>query len=288
MEVFMKILVVGSNGMLGTDLMSVWSPLYDVIGMDLPDLDITQLEQCLAKAQELRPDVIINAAAFTRVDDCETNAEQAFRVNGHGAGNLARAAASIGSVLVHYSTDYIFDGKKSDAYIEADSPDPQSVYGRSKLLGETLIREHNPNHMILRTSWLFGKNGANFIRTILGLAKKGTPLRVVNDQKGSPTYSLDLAVHTRMMIEAGCRETYHVTNSGSCTWYDLASNVLEWAGIHDSPITPVTAAEFLRPAPRPANSVLANTHLQRDGLPPLRSWKIAAREYVERHLCGGT
>jgi dTDP-4-dehydrorhamnose reductase len=282
----MKVLVVGSHGMLGTDLMSVLSPVYDVIGMDLLDLDITQPEQCLAKAQDLRPDVLINAAAFTRVDDCETNAEQAFMVNGHGAGNLARAAASIGSLLVHYSTDYIFDGKKPDAYIEEDPPDPQSVYGKSKLLGEALIREHNPNHMILRTSWLFGKNGANFIRTILGIAKKGTPLRVVNDQKGSPTYSLDLAVQTRIMIEAGCRATYHVTNSGSCTWYDLASSVLEWAEIHDVPITPVTAAEFLRPAPRPGNSVLANSHLQRDGLPPMRSWQISAREYVERHLCG--
>jgi dTDP-4-dehydrorhamnose reductase len=131
---------------------------------------------------------------------------------------------------------------------------------------------------------LFGNNGPNFIRTILGIARKGTPLRVVNDQRGSPTYSLDLAVHTRLMIEAGCRETYHVTNGGSCTWYDLASSVLEWAGVHEVPIAPVTTADFPRPAQRPANSVLANDHLLRDGLPPMRSWKIAAREYVENCL----
>jgi dTDP-4-dehydrorhamnose reductase len=282
----MKVLVVGSRGMLGSDLMSVLSPLYDVIGIDLPDLDITQPEQCLAKVRALRPNIIINSAAFTRVDDCETSQEQAFLVNGHGAGNLAQAAAASGSFLIHYSTDYIFDGQKTEAYVEEDEPNPQSVYGKSKLLGETLVHERCSKHMILRTSWLFGNNGPNFIRTILDIARKGTPLRVVNDQRGSPTYSLDLAVHTRLMIEAGCRETYHVTNSGSCTWFDLASSVLEWAGVQGVSVTPVTTADFPRPAPRPANSVLANDRLQRAGVPPMRSWKIAAREYVENCLSG--
>ncbi len=271
--------------MLGTDLMTVLGPVYEVSGMDLRELDITQPEQCLETVKEIRPDVLINAAAFTRVDACETGEREAMLVNGDGAGNLAKAAASIGSLLVHYSTDYIFDGKKPDPYQEEDTPNPQSVYGKSKLLGESLIRRHCPEHMILRTSWLFGRNGPNFIRTIVELARKGNSLRVVNDQKGSPTYALDLAVHTRMMIEAGCRATYHVTNSGSCTWYELASSILEWAGMRGVPITPVTTEEFPRPAPRPANSVLANSHLQRDGLPPMRAWQTAAREYVERCLC---
>jgi dTDP-4-dehydrorhamnose reductase len=280
----MKVLVVGNRGMLGTDLMAVLGPVYDVYGVDLPELDITKPEQCMEKVKELRPDAILNAAAFTRVDACEASQEEAFLVNGHGAGYLAEAAASIGSRLVHYSTDYVFDGKKTEAYREEDPPNPQSVYGKSKLLGENLIREYCPNHMILRTSWLFGKNGANFIRTIVDLARNGKPLRVVNDQQGSPTYSLDLAVHTRMMLEANCRGTYHVTNSGSCTWYDLARNALVWAGIRGVAVTPVTSEEFQRPAPRPANSVLANSHLQRDGLPPMRPWPAAAREYVERCL----
>jgi len=280
----MKILVVGYRGLLGIDLMEALGSVYDVYGMGLPELDITNPEQCVKKVKELRPDVILNAAALARVDACETSQQEAFLVNGHGAGNLAAAAATIGSLLVHYSTDYIFDGKNPEPYREEDQPNPQSVYGKSKLLGENLIREHCPDHMILRTSWLFGKNGANFIRTILETAHRGSPLRVVSDQKGSPTYSLDLAAHTRMMIEAGCRGTYHVTNSGSCTWYDLASKTLEWAGIRGTSITPVKSEAFPRPAPRPANSVLANSHLQRDGLPLMRPWQAAAREFVELRL----
>jgi len=280
----MKVLIVGCLGMLGTDLMESFRPFHDVIGFDLPEMDISQLEPCLAGVKELRPDVIINAAAFTRVDDCETHEEEAFSVNGYGPGNLAKAAASTGSLLVHYSTDYVFDGAKKEAYEEEDSPNPQSIYGKSKLLGEDLVRRNCPNYLILRTSWLFGQNGANFIRTMVGAARKDVPLRVVNDQKGSPTYSRDLAAQTRKMIVAGCRSTYHVTNSGCCTWFDLASRALEWAGIKDVSITPVSTSEFPRPAPRPANSTLANTRLKQEGLPLMRSWQAAAKEYVESCL----
>ncbi len=277
----MKILIVGSRGMLGTDLMETFAPANETTGMDLPQIDITQLDQCRAKVQDLRPDIVINAAAYTQVDACESNENAAFQVNGRGAANLATAAASIGALLVHYSTDYIFDGRKQGAYVEEDAPNPQSVYGKSKLLGETLILQNCPDHLILRTSWLFGRNGNNFIRTILGAARKGNPLRVVNDQEGSPTCSRDLAMHTRTMIEAGCRGVYHVTNSGSCTWFGLASNALVWAGMGSTPIAPVSTAEFPRPAPRPANSVLANARLRREGLPLMRSWQAAAREYVD-------
>jgi dTDP-4-dehydrorhamnose reductase len=280
----MKILITGCRGMLGADLMAVFGSAHDATGLDLPDIDITQPEQCFVKVNECKPDVILNAAAFTRVDDCETHAEEAFRVNGYGAGNLAQAATSIGALLVHYSTDYIFDGLKNEAYLEDDVPNPQSVYGKSKLLGESLIRRNCPNHMILRTSWLFGLNGPNFIRTIIGAAKKGAPLRVVRDQKGSPTYSKDLAKWTLKMIDAGCRSTYHVTNSGACSWFELASIAVECAGIEGVSIAPVSTSEFPRPAPRPANSILANARLIQDGLPPMRSWQTAAREYVEQYL----
>ncbi len=152
---------------------------------------------------------------------------------------------------MQYSTDYIFDGLKKEAYLEEDSPNPQSVYGKSKLAGEDSVRRYCPNHLILRTSWLFGRNGANFIRTIVHAAQQGAHLRVVNDQKGSPTYSKDLALFTRKMIESGCRGTYHVTNSGSCTWFDLASRAVEWAGLQAVPMAPVSTSEFQRPAPRP-------------------------------------
>jgi dTDP-4-dehydrorhamnose reductase len=280
----MKVLIVGCLGMLGTDLMEAFSPLHDVIGYDRPEMDISQLEACLAGVKKLQPDVIVNAAAFAQVDDCETHEKEAFSVNGYGAGNLSEAAASTGSLLVHYSTDYVFDGTKKGAYQEGDIPNPKSIYGKSKLLGENLVRRNCPNHMILRTSWLFGQNGANFIRTIVGAAGKGRPLRVVNDQKGSPTYSRDLAAQTLKMISAGCRSTYHVTNSGSCTWYELASRAVEWAGIKGVSIAPVSTSEFPRPAPRPANSILANTRLEQEGIPLMRYWQAAAREYVENHL----
>jgi dTDP-4-dehydrorhamnose reductase len=280
----MNILVVGARGMLGTDLMETVRPVHDVLGLDIREIDITSLEQCLSAAERYRPDVIINAAAYTRVDDCETHPEQAFLVNGNGAGNLAKAAAAQGAILVHYSTDYIFDGLKQSAYIEEDTPNPQSIYGQSKLSGESLVRNHCTNHLILRTSWLFGENGPNFIRTIIGIAAKGEPLRVVDDQQGSPTYSKDLAVHTIRMVEAGCRGTFHLTNSESCTWFGLASKAVEWAGLQNTPVIPVSTMDFPRPAKRPANSVLANARLKREGFPLMRPWQEAVREYVEQYL----
>jgi dTDP-4-dehydrorhamnose reductase len=208
-------------------------------------------------------------------------------VNGTGAGNLAQASAKSGALLVHYSTDYVFDGFKTDAYLEEDAPNPRSVYGKSKLSGEEMIRRYCPDHLILRTSWLFGRNGPNFIRTIVNAAQQGKPLRVVNDQRGSPSYSKDVAVHTRRMIQSGCRSTYHLTNSGSCTWYELAVKSLEWAGIEVCNVAPVSTREYPLPAPRPANSILANARLERDGLPMMRPWQAAAREYVEHCLKPG-
>jgi dTDP-4-dehydrorhamnose reductase len=279
----MRILIAGSLGMLGTDLMSEFNSAGEVRGVDFQEMDITQLNQCHRIVQEFRPDAVINAAGFTRVDDCETNEQMAYAVNAEGPGNLAKAAAAAGALLVHYGTDYIFDGSKRSAYLEEDAPSPKSVYGKSKLLGEELIRQNCPEHLILRTSWLFGHNGVNFIKTIVNAARKGNLLRVVNDQKGSPSYSKDVAAHTMRMIQAGCRSTYHLTNSGSCTWFELACKAVEWAGIRVE-ITPVATREFPRPAPRPANSVLANAHLERDGLPLMRSWEEAAQEYVEQYL----
>jgi dTDP-4-dehydrorhamnose reductase len=277
----MKILVVGSMGMLGSDLVSECSSAGDVRGVDLRELDITQLSQCHRTIAEFHPDVVINAAGLTRVDYCEENEQEASAVNGEGPGNLAKAAAASGALLVHYGTDYVFDGFKKDAYFEQDIPNPKNVYGRSKLLGEERIRQNCPEHLILRTSWLFGRNGPNFIQTIVNAAKRSDSLRVVNDQRGSPTYTKDLASHTMRMIEAGCRSTYHLTNSGACTWYELALRSLEWAGIEGVKITAVSTAEFPRPAARPHNSVLANARLERDGLPLMRNWQAAAREYVE-------
>ncbi|HYK87957.1 MAG TPA: dTDP-4-dehydrorhamnose reductase [Acidobacteriota bacterium] len=285
----MKILIVGNLGMLGADLMEAAASRHEVAGVDRQELDITDISQCMAFLNRLRPDAVINAAALTQVDYCESHWEEALLVNGQGPGNLAQAAASTGALLVHYSTDYVFDGLKMDAYTEEDQPNPCSAYGRSKLRGEELIRSLWRDHLIVRTAWLFGRNGTNFLRTILHAATNGQPLRVVNDQRGSPTYSKDLAAYTMGMIEGGCRGTYHLTNAGSCSWYELALCAVEWVGLRQVKVTPVSTSEFPRPAPRPANSVLANARLAAEGFAPMRPWREAAREYVRtlRNPAGG-
>lgn len=280
----MKILIAGSHGMLGTDLMEKMRPRHQVQGLRREELDIRDADQCMRRVEGFRPDIIINAAAMTNVDGCELNAEEAFLVNSQGTENLAAAAASFNSLLVYYSTDYVFDGKKEEPYRESDTPNPQSVYGRSKFQGEEKARAMAKDHLILRTSWLFGCNGKNFIRTIVSAARKGEPLRVVNDQKGSPSFTRDLAAHTRTMLERGCRGTYHVTNSGSCSWYELAQKAVQWAGVTDASIIPVTTPEFPRPARRPANSVLANERLDQEGFPPVRPWQEAAQDYIRTCL----
>ena len=283
----MKVLIAGSRGMLGSDLMEVFGNDpggHETVGLDLPEIDITLPESCRGAIDGLRPDVVINAAAFTRVDDCETRQDLAMSVNGEGAGNLAAAAAAVGALFVHYGTDYIFDGRKIEGYREDDAPGPVSVYGKSKLLGENLVRLNSPKHIIIRISWLFGANGANFVRTIVDAARKGNPLRVVDDQRGSPTYARDVAAQTLKMIETGCRGTYHVTNGGDCTWYDLAVQAVAWAKIPGISVTPVASLEYPRPAPRPACSILIDTRLAREGLARLRPWQDAAREYVEQYL----
>ena len=275
----MKIMVVGCRGMLGTDLMRTFASLNPE-GLDLPELDITDEKQCREQVSAFVPDTIINAAALTNVDYCESHEEEAFLINGTGTGNLAAAAHAASALMVYYSTDYVFDGASRDGYQENDATNPISVYGKSKLRGEELVRSLCPNHLILRTSWLFGCHGKNFIRTIVDAAREGRPLRVVNDQRGSPTYSLDLAARTLAMLQAGCRGTYHATNSGACTWYELALRCVQWAAVPQASVEPVGTDQFPRPAPRPANSILANTRMLRDGFEPMRPWQEAARDYI--------
>jgi dTDP-4-dehydrorhamnose reductase len=279
----MKVMIIGALGMLGSDLVQVFSQTHEVLGLDRPEIDIVDAEQCRRHVGDYHPDIVLNAAALTDVDYCEGHEEGALQVNGYGAGNLASAAAGAGAAFVHYSTDYVFDGQKDEAYREDDATSPLNAYGRSKLAGEELVQRCCPDHLVLRTSWLFGRNGKNFIRTIVTAARTGRALRVVRDQRGSPTYTHDLALQTARMVEASCRGVYHATNSGSCSWYELAVRAVDWAGIKDVSITPVSTPEFPRPARRPANSVLANTRLQGEALPLMRPWPIAVREYV-KHL----
>ncbi len=276
----MKIMIVGAQGMLGTDLAKALSQRHEICAPSLEEFDITSAEQCRRWVGSSGAHAVICAAALTDVDYCETHEVEAFRVNAEGVANLAGACAAARCILVHYSTDYVFDGRKQAAYVEEDPPIPLGVYGRSKLRGEELLKATVPEFLILRISWLFGRNGKNFIRTILNAARTSRLLRVVNDQWGSPTYTRDVAGHTEMLLESGCRGIYHLTNSGSCTWFELAQRAVEWAGIHRVSVIPVTTAEFPRPAPRPANSVLANARLEREGLPIMRPWADAVRAYL--------
>ncbi len=282
----MKILIVGSRGMLGTELAGQFNKTNEVVGFDVDELDFTDPSQCRARLHEVRPDVTLCAAALTAVDYCETHEDEAARVNGAGPGFLAAAAAEVGSFLVHYSTDYVYDGRKNEPYVEGDPPNPLSAYGRSKWLGDRNVQRLCPRHLILRTSWLFGPNGKNFIRTILGAARQGQALRVVSDQFGCPTYTRDLAVHTALLLDAECTGVYHLTNDGQCSWYDLARYTLDSAGLVDVQVMPVSSAEFPRPAPRPANSVLANARLRREAFPPMRHWQQAVQQYVTEFGAG--
>src|SRR5262245_14707161 len=198
----MRILITGGRGMLASDLVRELEPAHRVTALGHRELDVADGAACSAVVRDVRPEVVINAAALTNVDACETAEAEAFSVNGQGAGNLASACAALGATLVHYSTDYVFDGTKPAPYIEEDPPKPRGVYARSKLLGEQLVQERAPEHLVLRISWVFGARGRNFIRTIVGAARAQPRLRVVDDQHGSPSYTRDLAAHTRLLVES--------------------------------------------------------------------------------------
>lgn len=276
----MKILVTGARGMLGTDLMTVLRERHEVVGMDIEELDITDINQTLGILRENNPDVVINCAAYTNVDGCESNEELAYRVNAIGPRNIAVACNDIGAAMVHISTDYVFPGNSSKPYREDDSVGPKSVYGLSKLAGEGNVRSLCTRHFIVRTSWLFGVNGPNFVKTMLRLAKENLELSVVNDQTGSPTYTPDLAAALADLITQPVYGTYHLTNSGTCTWYQFTREILDEAGITGVEVKPITTEELNRPAPRPAYSVMDNLNWRLNGFLPLRHYRESLKDYL--------
>jgi dTDP-4-dehydrorhamnose reductase len=217
------ILVVGAKGMLGCDLMQVLTG--DVRGVDIEEVDITSFESTRRVLLSLKPRVVVNAAAYTDVDGCEANRELAMQVNGEGVGHLALAAREIGAKLVHVSTDYVFDGTKERPWHEDDPTSPLSIYGESKLAGELNVRIL-PDHLIVRTQWLYGLNGKNFVETMLRLGGERKELSVVDDQTGSPTWTVDLSQAIKALIDRGCRGIYHAANAGFCTWNGFARAIL--------------------------------------------------------------
>ena len=276
----MKILITGSNGMLGHDLIEVLKGNHELILTTSKTLDITDKEHVLEFISQNNPDVVINSAAYTDVDGCEENQDLAYRVNGEGVENLALACRQTDSTLVHISTDYIFNGKNTRPWFEDDEIGPISVYGKSKLKGEQAILEILDKFFIVRTAWLYGINGKNFPKTMLELAENHSEITVVYDEVGTPTYTPDLAEAISQLIETDYYGIYHITNSGSCSWCEFARYIFEISG-KDVKVIPVTASEFARPAPRPHYSVLNNRNWVENGFEPLRSYKEAIKEYIE-------
>ncbi|MCQ2960740.1 MAG: dTDP-4-dehydrorhamnose reductase [archaeon] len=274
----MKILITGAYGMLGSDLREVLKN-QELIVTGSKDLDITDEEKVVEFVCENSPELVINAAAYTAVDDCETHYDDAYAVNAIGPKNLAIACNKLDIPLVHISTDYVFDGTKRTPLIEADKLGPQSAYGKTKLAGEEFIQENTDKYFILRTAWLYGLHGNNFVKTMLDLAENHDEITVVDDQVGSPTYSFDLAVAITNLLFSDKYGIYHVTNEGECSWYEFAKLIFELSNI-DVKVVPVTTEEFPRPAPRPHYSVLNNKKWNSSGFVPMRTYQEALSEYL--------
>ena len=253
---------------------------YDeVVGVDLGEIDITDPDRAMSAVALVEPAAVVNCAAYTDVDGCETETELAFLVNGKGPSNLAVACREIGARLVHVSTDFVFDGEKSEPYLEEDELNPRSVYGSSKLEGEKNVFANLEDHVIVRTAWLFGPNGVNFVDKILARAEAGEKLRVVDDQVGSPTYTSHLAPAIRQLLETDYRGTVHAVNTGAVSWYGFAEEILAAAG-YEVGLEPITSAELTAPAPRPAYSVLNTDKLELlvgETLPP---WQVGLEYYL--------
>lgn len=258
-----KVVIFGANGMLGHALQQVFP---DAIFKGR-ELDITDATLVRTFIREIKPAIVVNAAAYTDVEGCEENRERAFEVNGRAPGYIAEACHASGSLLVHYSTDYVFNGEKQE-YIETDEPCPINVYGASKFLGEQLIEKYHDKYLIIRTSWLFGPHGRNFVDTMLTISQQMEQVKVVNDQFGRPTYTHDLAVATRILLESE-PGVYHVTNDGTCSWFEFARAIIPNA-------VPCSTNQFTRKARRPKYSVLSSTKTS-----PLRHWCDALADYLK-------
>ena len=274
----MKILITGAYGMLGSDLRETLKD-HELLITGSKDLDITDENKVMNYILEKSPEIVINAAAYTAVDNCETDYENAYSVNAIGPKNLAKSCNKINIPLIHISTDYVFDGNKRTPLTEEDNLGPKTVYGKTKLEGEKLVQENAKKYFILRTAWLYGIHGKNFVQTMLNLSKKNSELKVVNDQIGSPTYSKDLAIAISELLNSDKYGIYHVTNKGEISWYDFSKKIFELSNIKVN-VKPVSTEEFSRPAPRPHYSVLSNQKWVKAGFTPMRNYDEALKDYL--------
>lgn len=276
----MKVLITGANGQLGRELTKQYKEKSNVelILTDVADLDITDVKAVYEFVNNHKPEVIINCAAHTAVDKCETDVDMAYKINAVGPKNLASAAFAIGAEIVQVSTDYVFDGKIDKQLTEFDKVNPQTVYGKTKLEGEKVVSKLNPKHYIVRTAWLYG-DGNNFVKTMIKLSETNKTLKVVNDQKGSPTSTVDLAKVIISLVENKNYGLFHCTCKGECTWYDFTKEIFTIKGINTE-VIPCTTDEFPRPAKRPEYSVLRNYMLELTTGDITRSWEESLEEYL--------
>jgi dTDP-4-dehydrorhamnose reductase len=276
----LKILVTGKTGQLGHDLYELLKDKEEVIAVGREEFDITDINSTQKFIKEYLPDVILHCAAYTKVDDCEKNKDLAYKVNAIGTGNIASICSDIGAKMVYISTDYVFDGRKNTPYLEFDTPNPLNVYGKSKLAGEEIVKEILDKHYIVRTSWLYGINGNNFVKTMLRLSKERSIIKVVNDQHGIPTFTRDLAEGLYFLIKTDAYGTYHMTNSGETTWYEFAKKIFEISKINVM-VEPITTEEYNAPAVRPRYSVLDNYILKLRFNYEMRNWEEGLKTYLE-------
>lgn len=282
-----KILIIGINGQLAFDLKKVLGKNYQVFGADHQQLDITDLTSTDVFIKKINPNIIINTAAYHNTKLCEVNPEISFQVNALGALNVAKVAKNIQAKVIFLSTDYIFDGRKK-GYFEQDLTNPLNIYGASKLAGENLVKIANNDYYIIRTSWLFGKQksgkGHNFVSLMLEKAQKNKKLEIVDDQYGCPTYTLDLSLKIKEMLDVGAPSgTYHIVNQGICSWCEFAKEIFNFLRIPVKTI-PISSDKIQSDIKRPKYSVLKSKNLQKAGIKKPRSWKEALHDYIKNEL----
>ncbi|WP_318652402.1 dTDP-4-dehydrorhamnose reductase [Paenibacillus lycopersici] len=279
----MRIIVTGADGQLGRELVmlpGLWKMGVQMLGFGRSGLDVTSLQSCREAVKRYQADAVIHCAAYTNVDKAESDADAAFRINAEGTRNIALAAREFGAKLVYISTDYVFEGTAFEPYKESDETKPRTVYGKSKLVGEQEALAVGGKVFIVRTSWVYGKYGRNFVHTIRDLARERKEFQVVADQIGSPTYTRDLAEFLIQLVQTDGYGIYHATGSGACSWHQFAQAILFESGLTDVKLVPCTTADFPRLAQRPAYSVLDHGEIRRRGLKELRHWRAALAAYA--------
>ncbi|MEM7815220.1 MAG: dTDP-4-dehydrorhamnose reductase [Candidatus Aenigmatarchaeota archaeon] len=285
----MRIAIIGSNGQIGNALVAEFQKAHEVFPLSHEEMDVCNFSHTRRVLTDAKPNFVINTAAFHKTDECEDNPDKSFLVNASAVRNLALVCKDIGATLVHFSTDYVFDGRLGRPYTESDAPNPINVYGVSKLSGELFVRNITARHFIIRPSGVFGKakkeGKENFVQKMIRLASSGSELRVVDDQFFSPTYARDLASKLAELIATEKYGTYHITNSGSCSWFEFAREILKIAGLRNE-VKPVKSSEFGAKAARPMFSVLESESLPAAGLSKMRPWREALKDYIKEIRSG--